>query len=224
MRVTGAIYPAISANTNDWAPAGFETTELIVVTVTGTRDLTGIAAGSKGRTIPVFVAGAGTLTLKDASASSAVGNRFAIGADVAITAGYGFWMSFDQTNAVWRVARMPAAATPISIANGGTGQTSQTSAFDALAPTTTQGDVIYHNGSDNVRLAKGTAGQILKMNAGATAPEWGAATSMKMQVQEFTSSGTFTPNAAMIAAGGVCEVWAATAICRRWPRTAATMP
>lgn len=60
-----------------------------------------------------------------------------------------------------------------AIANGGTGQTSATAAFDALAPTTTQGDLIYHNGTDNVRLAKGTGGQVLKMNAGATAPEWG---------------------------------------------------
>jgi len=60
----------------------------------------------------------------------------------------------------------------VAIANGGTGQTTATAAFDALAPTTTQGDIIYHNGTDNVRLAKGTASQVLTMNAGATAPEW----------------------------------------------------
>ena len=63
--------------------------------------------------------------------------------------------------------------TPISA--GGTGQTTATAAFDALAPTTTQGDTIYYNGTDNVRLAKGTAGQALVMNSGATAPEWGPA-------------------------------------------------
>lgn len=66
-------------------------------------------------------------------------------------------------------------STPVSVANGGTGQTTATAAFDALAPTTTQGDVIYHNGTDNVRLAKGTAYQQLRMNSGATAPEWGGA-------------------------------------------------
>jgi len=64
-------------------------------------------------------------------------------------------------------------ATGLPIAGGGTGQTTNTAAFDALAPTTTQGDIIYHNGSDNIRLAKGTAGQSLVMNSGATAPEWG---------------------------------------------------
>lgn len=61
----------------------------------------------------------------------------------------------------------------LPIANGGTGQTTATAAFDALAPTTTQGDTIYHNGSDNVRLAKGTAYQTIQMNSAATALEWG---------------------------------------------------
>ena len=37
-----------------------------------------------------------------------------------------------------------------------------------------QGDVIYGTGTDAwARLPKGTAGQVLKMNSGATAPEWG---------------------------------------------------
>jgi len=43
----------------------------------------------------------------------------------------------------------------LPIANGGTGQTTQTAAFDALAPTTTKGDLIVSNGTDNVRLPVG---------------------------------------------------------------------
>jgi hypothetical protein len=43
-------------------------------------------------------------------------------------------------------------------------------------PMTTTGDVIYSSpGSTPVRLGIGSAGQILKVNSGATAPEWGAA-------------------------------------------------
>lgn len=34
------------------------------------------------------------------------------------------------------------------------------------------GDILYHNGTSYVRLAKGTAGQVLEMNSGATAPAW----------------------------------------------------
>ena len=37
-----------------------------------------------------------------------------------------------------------------------------------------RGDILYHGATDYARLAKGTAGQALVMNAGATAPEWGA--------------------------------------------------
>ncbi len=36
------------------------------------------------------------------------------------------------------------------------------------------GDTMYYDGTDWVRLAKGTAGQVLTMNGGATAPSWAA--------------------------------------------------
>lgn len=77
-------------------------------------------------------------------------------------------------------------ATPI--ANGGTGQTTQTTAFDALSPLTTAGDIIYRNGSNNVRLPLGTAGQQLRVNAGATAPEWAANVNTVLQAQKTISS------------------------------------
>ena len=37
-----------------------------------------------------------------------------------------------------------------------------------------QGDIMYYDGTNYVRLAKGTAGQVLTMNGGATAPSWAA--------------------------------------------------
>jgi hypothetical protein len=66
---------------------------------------------------------------------------------------------------------------------------------------TTQGDIIYFTGSATpVRLAKGTATQVLAMNAGATAPEWTAAagggdvskvgTPVNSQVGVWTGDGT----------------------------------
>lgn len=60
----------------------------------------------------------------------------------------------------------------LSIAKGGTGQTSATPAFDALAPTTTAADLIVHDGSDNVRLAKGQDGETLQSHSG-LAPDVG---------------------------------------------------
>ena len=45
-----------------------------------------------------------------------------------------------------------------------------------LNPGTTAGDVDYYTSSTaKARIAIGTAGQVLKVNSGATAPEWGAA-------------------------------------------------
>jgi len=55
-----------------------------------------------------------------------------------------------------------------------TGLKDPAAAGDALrAPASVAaGDIFYWNGTTLVRLAKGTGGQTLKMNAGATAPEW----------------------------------------------------
>ncbi len=64
----------------------------------------------------------------------------------------------------------------LGIAGGGTGQTGQTAAFDALSPTTTKGDVIVHNGSDNIRLAVGTNDHVLTADSGeASGVKWAAA-------------------------------------------------
>lgn len=44
----------------------------------------------------------------------------------------------------------------LPISKGGTGATTQTDAFDALAPSNAKGDLIVHDGNDNVRLAVGS--------------------------------------------------------------------
>jgi hypothetical protein len=56
-----------------------------------------------------------------------------------------------------------------------------------------QGDILYHGATDYARLAKGTAGQVLKMNSGATAPEWGVDAGLPaagVDGQVLTSDGT----------------------------------
>ena len=49
----------------------------------------------------------------------------------------------------------------LPIANGGTNGTTATTGFNNLSPTTTKGDVIAHNGTNNVRLPVGTNGYLL---------------------------------------------------------------
>jgi hypothetical protein len=63
----------------------------------------------------------------------------------------------------------------VAIANGGTGQTTKTSAYDALSPTTTKGDIEVNNGTNNVRLAVGTDSYVLTADStAATGIKWAA--------------------------------------------------
>lgn len=78
----------------------------------------------------------------------------------------------------------------LAIADGGTGQSTATAAFDALAPTTTQGDIIYHDGTDNVRLAAGTAGQVLETGGAGANPAWANAINVAPLTSDLTTAST----------------------------------
>lgn len=54
----------------------------------------------------------------------------------------------------------------------------------------TEGDMLYRGASDWTRLAKGTAGQLLRINSGATAPEWHTPTGMVWLSEIATTSGS----------------------------------
>jgi len=53
---------------------------------------------------------------------------------------------------------------------------------------TTQGDILYRDGSGLQRLPKGTAGQVLQMNSGATAPEYGTVSSDWVKISHVDST------------------------------------
>ena len=66
------------------------------------------------------------------------------------------------------------------------------------------GDLIYGTANDTpARLALGTAGQVLKVNSGATAPEWAAATGGKDNWVLLNSGGTTLSGAATITVSGI---------------------
>lgn len=86
----------------------------------------------------------------------------------------------------------------LPVANGGTGQTTASAAFNALAPTTTKGDLIASNGSSNVRVGVGTNGQVLIADSTAAAGvSWSSTAASVSNVTAsapLASSGGTTPN------------------------------
>jgi hypothetical protein len=81
------------------------------------------------------------------------------------------WINNDQGDLT-----AVTAGVGITVTNGtGPIPTITNSSTDLI---TTAGDILYGTAADTVaRLGIGTAGQVLKVNSGATAPEWGAASS-----------------------------------------------
>jgi hypothetical protein len=62
----------------------------------------------------------------------------------------------------------------LGISSGGTGQSTAATAFNALSPLTTEGDLHYYHSSSNTRLAIGGANTFLTSNG--TDPSWGSLT------------------------------------------------
>lgn len=110
----------------------------------------------------------------------------------------------------------------LPIANGGTGQTTQTAAFGALAPTTTKGDIIVSNGTDNVRLPVGANNYVLAADSStATGLAWVAVSpggvSSVTASAPLASSGGSTPDISLtgtvpVANGGTGQTTANAAL------------
>lgn len=84
-------------------------------------------------------------------------------------------MSDQDSNNVNITGGEISGISDLAIADGGTAASTKTEAFDNLSPLTTAGDVLTHDGNNNVRLGVGNPGEVLKVSAGGDGVEWGSA-------------------------------------------------
>jgi hypothetical protein len=135
--------------------------------------------------------GAGSITVTNAGVTSLAGTTNEI--DVSASTG-SVTLSLPATINADTTGNAANVTGTVAIANGGTGQTTQTAAFDALAPTTTKGDLIVSNGSDNIRLAVGTNGYLLTADsAEASGIKWAAAPVSTTVANDASTNASYYP-------------------------------
>jgi len=171
---------------------GTITSTVFVGALTGnvTGNASGTAATVTGATQSAITA-VGTLTSLTVSGATALNGAVTLGdasgdtVTITGTIGATGWATANHAHAASNSGGLVASSSlsgTVAINQGGTGQTTQTASFDALAPTTTAGDVIYYNGTDNVRLGIGSATEVLKTNTAGNAPVWEADLAIPMSI------------------------------------------
>jgi hypothetical protein len=120
---SGDITPTqLSANTNDYAPTGFSTSNVVRISTDASRNITGLAGGADGRLIHLLNVGSFSAVLKDEDANSTAANRFGFGADQTLATKQGATLIYDATASRWRlVGCPPATAGAVSSIAGNTG-------------------------------------------------------------------------------------------------------
>ena len=183
LKGTSGVLSAATAGTDYVAPGGALGTpssgDLSNCTNLPSGSITGLGSGVL-TALQTAVGASGAFVPTGGTGATGTWNIDILGNAGAVT--NGVYTSGSYANPSWITSLAAAKITgTLPIANGGTGQSDKTSAFDALAPSTTKGDMIVYTGTDNVRLPIGTDGQILVADSTTTEG-----------VKWFTSSGAGT--------------------------------
>lgn len=101
--LTGVVAPAeITANVNDYSPAGVAGAAVLQLSADAARSVSGLAGGSEGRIASLINVGGQPITLLDDSAASAAANRFAFGGNLTLMAKQGALLRYNGTAARWQ--------------------------------------------------------------------------------------------------------------------------
>ena len=104
VQLTGDLSPAqITADQNDYDPAGLAGASVLRLTTDAPRRITGLAGGAEGRLFSIVNCGSNPFVLANANASSSAANRFDIAADLRIAPSEGAILIYDATSSRWRL-------------------------------------------------------------------------------------------------------------------------
>ncbi len=110
---SGDLTPAqITANQNDYGPAGLAGAAVLRLSTDASRKLTGLAGGADGRVLHLVNVGANDVVLSNADTASSAANRFGFVDSVVLPAAAAAKLIYDATASCWRLA---ALATPRSV-------------------------------------------------------------------------------------------------------------
>lgn len=100
---SGVLTPSqITSNQNDYNPTSLSTACVLRLNTDASRNVTGIQGGAAGRIFIVHNVGANNIVFKNADTGSSAANRFAMNADLTLTAGEVALFQYDSTDSRWR--------------------------------------------------------------------------------------------------------------------------
>lgn len=139
LATTGVLSPSqITSNQDDYDPTGLSTATVLRLSSDASRNITGLAGGAAGRIVIIHNVGSNNIVLKDETTSTAA-NRFALTADVTLSADSVAVLQYDSTSSRWRAV------------SGGGGSSASGSAMTLAVSQSSHGfavgDVLYHNGT-----------------------------------------------------------------------------
>src|SRR5436305_6282375 len=102
--LTGVVSPPqITANQNDYNPAGAATASVLQLSSDASRNITGMAGGAEGRLVSLVNIGGQPIVLADESSSSSAANRFTLGASLTVAPKQAAMLRYDGTATRWRL-------------------------------------------------------------------------------------------------------------------------
>lgn len=159
-----------------------------------TGSLVGDVTGTQGATVVSTVGGSSAANVNTATGLANAATSSNVASSIVRRDGSGNFSAGTITASLTGNATNVTGT--VAIGNGGTGQTTASTAFNALSPVTTLGDLIYGSGaSTNARLAGNTtsAKQFLSQTGTGSvsaAPAWGALVSGDIPNNAANTSGT----------------------------------